>query len=89
MISSNKKNLLQNIYKILLLLHSLYKCYVFISYFQGRKKFTGIIVKKKVRSFIAFMFNDYVMFLFRNKDVAQAIFSFFGLVTATSFDFLR
>ena len=30
------------VYKILLLLHSLFKCYIFISYFLGRKKVTGI-----------------------------------------------
>ena len=30
------------VYKILLLLHSLFKCYIFISYFLGRKKITGI-----------------------------------------------
>ena len=29
------------------------------------------------------MFIDYVMFLFRNKNVIQAIFNFFGLVTAS------
>ena len=45
--------------------------------------------KKKVWSLISFMFSDYVMFLFRIERCYSKIFQLFGLVTATSFDFLR
>ena len=45
--------------------------------------------KESLKFHFFYMFGDYFMFFFRNKRCYSTIFSFFGLVTATSFDFLR
>ena len=48
------------------------------------------VVKKKVSSFISFICLQIMPCSYSEmKHVIQAIFSFFGLVTATSFDILR
>ena len=56
---------------------------------KGKKILKYDSKEKSLKVHFFYMFSDYVMFLFRKKDVIQAIFIFFSLVAATSFDFLR
>ena len=87
-----EKKFIYKIYKLFLLMHSLFECYILISYFWGRKKFIywNMIVKKKVWNFISLICFMIISWSYSEiKDFIQAIFGFFGLSTATSFDFLR
>ena len=76
----------------ILFLHSLFKCYVHLYFILLRKEkiYWNMIVKKNIRSSISFICLVIMPCSYsETKVVIQAIFSFFSLVPATSFDFFR
>ena len=60
------------------------------SHTSEEKNYWNMIVKKKIWSFISFIYLVIMSYSYSEiKDVIQAIFSFFALATATPFNFLR
>ena len=83
-----KNFITKSIYIILLSLHSLLSVTSWSHTSEEGKSLLECDSKEESLKFHFFyMFSDYVMFLFRNNNVTQAILSFSGLVTASSFHF--
>ena len=85
-----KKKVYDKIYKVLLVLLSLLKCHVSLSHISEEGK--NLLEYDSWEKSLKCHFFMYLVIMpcsySEIKDVAQAIFSLFGLVTATFFNFL-